>query len=110
MTEHTGIFISTEDDIGQLKRRVDDLEKKLADIDRHVTEGFLHLSKSDREILELGSDTDERVEALEAKIFPNLHRVLNRLWKIVPPTNETLNDDLDRPRDRTGKLRRKRLK
>ena len=104
------IFAARDNEIARLLKRIEKLEKRVEEIDAHATKGFLHLSKADREILELGADSDERIVALEAKVFPNLHRDLRRMWEIVPPTGETLNDDLDRPRDRTGKRKPKKLK
>ena len=104
------MFAGRDELVTRLLKRIETLEMQIEEIDGRVRTGFVHLSKADREILELGADSDERILALEAKVFPDLHRDLKRLWEIVPPTSETLNDELDRPRDSTGKRKPKRLK
>ncbi len=93
--------------IAQLDKRISELDKLFDVLDQRMREGMIFLSRADRENLSFIDDCDERIKALEKKVFPNLHRDLQKLAKILPPSGEALNDDLDRPRDKTGKRRPK---
>jgi len=110
----TRLYVSTENEVGQLIKRVEALEGEVAALHVRCTKIVDHICDKTHprigELYGMCSDIFQRLKQVELRVFPNLAADIRRIHQIVPPNDEIFNDDLDIRQPPSGKEGEKEIK